>query len=287
MAPTGIAIVRGMQGLGDNVYQVPVVKWLTTRHREVYIHTPWPQLYRDLHGVRVCSFKDALRTQQKNQSQFRFERPPLRFDAVHHLSYVAAQRKGQALWRGLAECVNMPPESYHLALSSPVPYRQRVVVVRPATVRREWMAPARNPRQEYIQTALDVAKARGYCTVVVADIAEPDEVYDGFRPEGADVYYERGELRLEALQDLVRSAHAVISGVGFMAPLCMAVGTPALIIHGGAGGWNAPEIIDAPAAGKLTHLLPTSYCRCQNHQHACDKIIPAPLLHSALDSLLP
>ena len=47
-------IVRGMKGLGDNIYQRAFVKRLPG---PVYLETPWPELYEDLPGVKFVRLK--------------------------------------------------------------------------------------------------------------------------------------------------------------------------------------------------------------------------------------
>jgi len=149
------------------------------------------------------------------------------------------------------------------------------------------MAPSRNPRQEYVQHCIDRLNAGGFKTIVVCDVAPPYEDYADFRPTGASAYYEYGELGTAELLTLLGSAALVVGGVGFIAPMCQALGTPALILHGGAGGWNGPGAIDVPGAeGKLTHVLPIRYCLCRQHVHNCDKQIDLLILDTKLNYYL-
>lgn len=281
-------LVDGMFGLGDNIYQFPIVKCIAKarNHEEIYLKTSWPQIYGSISGLHFLKPDTKLRTQIKNIANYSgYDRNGHCFSWQSvKLNYVQYQHRGMALYKGLclssSRCI---PENYFLKLRDPCLSRGRYVVIRPATIRAEWKAPSRNPRPEYIQFALDWCKARRLQTIVVADIQPPQEVYDGSRPRGADAYYEKGELGVEELMELVHKASMVVGGVGFLAPMAMALGTPAVIVHGGAGGWNGPEIINCPAVGKITHTLPIAYCRCRNHQHACNKIIDISRLQKDLE----
>src|SRR5215467_8128712 len=57
-------LIQGQWGLGDNIYARPFVKKLC-EHREVYLDTPWPEIYEDL-PVKFILKPRRLRTQMKN-----------------------------------------------------------------------------------------------------------------------------------------------------------------------------------------------------------------------------
>ena len=57
-------VIRGMWGLGDNIYQRPFVR-AACRRAMVYLETPWPELYEDL-PVRFLRADRRLRTQTRN-----------------------------------------------------------------------------------------------------------------------------------------------------------------------------------------------------------------------------
>ncbi|MBS0244527.1 MAG: hypothetical protein JSS20_20335, partial [Proteobacteria bacterium] len=59
-------VIRGMNGLGDNLHQRPFVRAAAARE-PVYLSTPWPQLVADLPNVKPVRSGTTLRTQQKNE----------------------------------------------------------------------------------------------------------------------------------------------------------------------------------------------------------------------------
>lgn len=278
-------LVEGMLGLGDNIYQIPIIRRLA-QVRSVYLRTPWPQLYKDIGSVSFVQMETRLRTQTKNilKNHQTYATLPAVYDRMR-LSYVSYQKKGVAFYKGLSAAAGLLNFKYYLNLRSACKERKNYAVIRPATLRQEWKAPSRNPRPEYIQNAINRLAERGIETIVVADIDPPHEIYDGPRPS-ASRYYEFGELGVEQVLDLVHQAKIVVGPVGFIAPMCIALGTPAVILHGGVGGYSSPQMINAPGEGELTHVLPKSYCYCQNHSHNCNKEMDTQLIKKAIDSIL-
>ena len=66
-----------MFGLGDNCFNRPFVRAAAARY-EIYLDTPWPELYADL-DIKFVRGTRQLRTQQKNmarQPADRWARPP-------------------------------------------------------------------------------------------------------------------------------------------------------------------------------------------------------------------
>src|ERR1700704_1699961 len=60
-------LIRGMWGLGDNIFSRPFVR-ATAAQYEVHLETPWPELYADL-DIRFIRGGRRLRTQQKNMAR--------------------------------------------------------------------------------------------------------------------------------------------------------------------------------------------------------------------------
>ena len=278
-------VIEGMLGMGDNIYQFPIVKHYA-EHYQVTLKTPWPEVYEGL-NVDFIKPTTRLRTQNKsiarNDATYKTAEP---LAVKLHLTYTGWRRKGLPLYQGLLHSVNLKDIVYNLRIREAKQTRQNIAVVRPATLRSEWMASSRNPGPQYIQWAIDYLRNKGLEVFVVADIDPPAEVYDGPRPRNAHYYFEKGELSIKGMMDLVHQARVVVGGVGFLCPMAIALGTPAVIIHGGAGGLNRPELIDAPGEGVLRHVLPLKYCPCSNQNHHCNKAIPLPILKEQLDCAL-
>ena len=148
-------LVEGMLGLGDNIYQIPIIKELVKQRGPLFLKTPWPQLYAGMEGVNPVHCDTALRTQRKNveKSMNLFSIPPA-VSLPLRLSYTTYQRRGIAFYQALTMCASLPRFQYYLRLRDHCRQRRPYAVIRPVTCRTEWFAPARNCEPEYIQSAI-------------------------------------------------------------------------------------------------------------------------------------
>lgn len=256
-------LIHGMRGLGDAIFGRAFIRQFTT---DVYYDTPWPQLVADLPNVRCVKPQTTLRTQLKNvQRQAEWVLPPKGL-------YPRSIRYGSTgIIRGLTETFGVAPGEFDLPPLPESPVEGAYVVVRPATVRQEWRADTRNPDPHYIMIAAAYAKRLGYKVISVADLQDGHEWLVGEAPY-ADARYHKGELPVEQLLALIQGAKAVIGGIGWVVPACLAAKVPAWIVCGGQGGYNAPELI-CPPGSTITFAVPDNFCRCTAKQHNCDKRI--------------
>jgi len=146
------------------------------------------------------------------------------------------------------------------------------VIIRPCTVRKEWVAESRNPKPEYIEMAAKALKAAGIYTVCVADIDDTNEWLVGNLPE-CDRYYIKGELSISQVMNLAEHAVGIVSGVGFALPLAMAYKIPLLCVLGGCLGYNGPDMVMHPDidGSMVTFTMPGNPCYCKAKDHACYK----------------
>lgn len=264
-----------MDGLGDTIYSRTVLK--KYRHRGgIYVSTSWPQLYVDMPHIKpVAPVNLRLRTQQKNVS---------RSTGYHVLPYGATKIKWRypsnefSILRNLSEQLKLHPRSFDM--SGPptkpdpripdVPY----MIVRPATIRAEWRADARNARPDYIAQAAQAAMDAGYRVISIADLEAGKEwAVDPLPP--AHVRYHEGELGIDALMTLFNHAAGVIGGVGWIVPMAMAYRTPMMLIYGGWGYHNGPHRIfdERVDISHIRQVMPDNFCRCAKSDHDCDKTI--------------
>ncbi len=267
-----------MYGLGDNIYQRAVVRALGPS----YLFTPWPEIYEDL-PVQFLNGATTLRTQRKNitaQPPTRWTYLPGRSRAVR-VAYGSAEfLAGRTILAAMERAVGVdlgPRPVFDLpdlGPGSPLRPRAPYVVVRPATVRQEWRAEARNPRPEYLAQICAWLREDGYLVVSVADLDGLKEFLIGEAPP-ADLTFHRGELRVRDLLALVRDSAGAVGGVGWILPACMALRRPLLCVAGGLGAHNAPELLCDPRlpSDTIAWAMPDRYCRCVDSHHRCDKEI--------------
>lgn len=277
-------VIYAMEGMGDAVFQRPLVRYYAERRGTVYLRTSWPELFKDIPGIRFIHPESTdLRTQNINAARRPdsfWARPPLTAERIR--ARYALTTPGETILSELKRCYGVPgaapmkmdlPDFGH----PPVRYK-RYAVIRPVTLRKEWLNPARSPRPEYIAQAADILHAQGYRVVSVAHVeAEKNQEWlEGPEPF-ADRAYHQGELDVRQLGALVQHADVVVGGVGWIVPFSIAARTPAVFIAGGQGGYNAPGIVTDRRHMDLTRIrwvMPDRYCAdCKKRLHACRKEI--------------
>lgn len=258
------------QGLGDNIYERAFIKRLGS---DLLIKTPWPELYSDLPGVRFVRPDTRLRTQSKN-----VERSTVYGDGHgwprNKRGIIRARYSTGGIRAGMQQSYPYAPgplDLPHWAVQDD--HRSRpYILVRPVTLRSEWRADSRNPEPEYVYAASIAAMEAGHRVVSVADLQPGAEWAVGRLPP-ADEQYHRGELDTRALIRLAANAKAIIGGIGWIVPLAIAANVPALIICGGNGGYNSPDLISWGSQGRITWAVPDNHCKCTSKDHDCDKRI--------------
>lgn len=258
-------IYHGMRGLGDNVYQRAFIKALP---KPLYLQTPWAELYEDIEGVYCTRPSTHLRTQVKNINQYKdWHREPVG-------AAIGIQYGREGIIRGMEHCFRIAPAEFDLPDFGRVIAPRKYAVVRPVTHRKEWLAQSRSPDPKYVAEAADILRESGYLVVSVADLADGEEWAESPLPY-ADVQYHKGELNVKQLMALIQYASVVVGGVGWIVPAAIAAKTPAWIINGGQGGYNAQEKITDPRMdlSRIAFARPDRFCKCFHSQHTCDKVI--------------
>lgn len=288
-------LITAMGGLGDGIYQRPFIRQLQDV-REVFLATPWPELYADLPNVRfVKPVGMGLRTQAKNIERYPddFWNPrPIQAERIRPHYGMGMHTRETTILRELEQFFPRSRRPLVMDLPDfgepPIDLKQPYAVVRPVTVRKEWAASARAPDPKYVATASKALRKFGFKVVTVADVDGKQEKMVG-DPPPADERFEAGELAPAELLALIQNAAVVVGGVGFIVPACMATKTPAVVIGGGMGGTNGPDVLTdlRVDSSHMEFLLPEPYCRCSDMRHECNRTIPrfSRRLHQALGRL--
>lgn len=273
--------INGMKGLGDNIFQRPFVRAQGER-REVFLSTPWPEIYADL-PVKFVRTGTVLRTQalnERRQKESLWKTPPA--DAARvtvSYGHDALHGPGTSIVRAMEKLLPLEGAPFRFDLPpmgrSPVRGRGKpIALIRPVTVRLEWRNEARNPRPDHVAWVARELR-RTHHVVLVAHLADGQEWLEGPLPEHDEAFL-KGELTVRELLALVRAADIVVGGVGWIVPAAIAAGSRAFILLGGQGGHNAPEKITDPRMdlSRIGWAVPHPYCRCTNMRHRCSKLIP-------------
>lgn len=269
----------GRCGLGDNVYWRPLVRRAVQDHN-VYLQTPWPELFRDIPGLHfVLPRKTKLRTQLKNIERHR--------RLYTHLPSGVRSCRLKYDWTDLPKSNVLAVMEKHLGLPadpfvfdlpdfgpSPVKTDRPVAFLRPVTERAEWLNRARNPDPQYVARAAELLRQAGFFVLVVADLEPEKEWLVGPQPV-ADRIVLRGEWGVEKLMASIQNAAVVVGPIGFIVPTALAFRTPLIAIGGGQGAHNHPDRIIDPRmdTSRVRFILPDPMCGCGEMLHDCPKEI--------------
>jgi hypothetical protein len=263
-------IIKGMFGLGDNVYQRAFVKNLP---KPVYLETSWPQFYQDIDGVEFIRPDVRLRTQLKNVERL----PPdvwtkkQKYVIGHNTQRIFYG--GNGILNGMQSTFRCAPGRIDMPDFGPSIVEGKYAMIRPVTIRKEWQNEARAPLPQYINEAMQILRDEGYTLVSVADIQDDAEWLVGEYID-ADIEFHKGELSVEQLMALSANAAVVVGGVGWIVPVGVAYNVPTWVIGGGHGAFNHPDLLlPKNQSHKVAFVLPDKYCRCREHHHKCNKVI--------------
>lgn len=238
--------VRILNGLGDSIYHRPFIQqgWC--------LHTRYPELFRDLDVTFNCGGDPQVKTSYTSRT-------------------IALTNTIGAIERWLPKTDNF---KFELPDYGEFPNLENYVVIRPPMIRKDFYAPSRNPKSEYLQEANRILQEAGYTTVGVAYQRADLEYPDGTLPDVHIRYYD-GELDIPQLMSLVAGAKLVIGGPGWQVPTALAYGVPITMIYGGMGGCNRWEKLTDPRIKepRIEIIEPDNFCRCSKLEHNCNKEI--------------
>lgn len=303
-------IVRAYHGLGDSIYQIPVIEELSKQHKEVFVETPFPEFYAHL-GDNLYFLRppETYRTQGKmmrnSSDPIWYSGKPLPEDLLmpiqlmpqpgyplNHRPRSIRQDSIINFYYGqdnLAKynIIGCFEKQAKIKLDSPIKFnmpeflsnplidtKKKIAVIRPPTDRAEWLSSSRQCLPEYVNQACKILKDSGYFTVSIADCEPGKEWLNGPEPE-ADLILHKGELSMGELLSLIKNASIVVGGVGWIVPATIAYNTPAVIVFGGRGGYDCPSnITDVRMNLKnFNYIIPDYFCNCTSSVHGCNKTI--------------
>lgn len=268
-----IIAVKGMKALGDCLFQRPYIRLLSETYEEVYLGTPWPQLYSDLTNVRPCRVETRRFIALRNLDDYdgawhQFPKKADREIKVHNVDGTPVR-----IGESFDVMKPLPPECPPINV---VRFRRRpIAVVRPPALRPDWDTENREPHWQYLYDAAQALMSTHH--VILA--GGPGEEIIGTRPPNHESFL-GGTLSFDAFMTMMASADVIVAGIGSMVPLAIALRKKALIVLGGRGGTCGVESVCAPHwRHQIKFVHPYPYCGCSDPNHNCNKIIPTFAAH--------
>ncbi len=272
-----------MEGIGDSLYLRPFIKLLTQDGHKLYLKTPLPELFSDL-KVEFVELEPQFRTQRKNYAATTVKRVKApRVDREISPAYLEVQFMKWGITGALEDAVGYPVGStrpvWDLPANLPphglvLPENKKLAVIRPNSLRREWMVPARNCDPHYLRSYSQRLKDLDFHVVSIADCVEGVEWLEQPEPY-ADLKLHEGQLGIARTLSLLKAADLVVGSPGFILPATVSAGTHLFLVWGGRGDFDNPEMLFDPRMdmSKVAWAMPHTFCRCRKRLHLCDKRI--------------
>lgn len=276
-----------MFGTGDLIYISQFVR-LLAKTNTIYLETTLPKIFKDIPNVYFIDPKsDTYRTQQKekDKDKTQYVKLPSKIDKTFKPAYAGVELLSDSIISSFYRQLEIPfTEKLEWSLPS---YQEefekfdinlpksKIAIIRPSTVRKEWLVETRNANQNYIGWCSKILKEAGYYTIAIADLKQGEEwLADGIDVP-ADLKLYKGELGIYGTLELIRKADLVVGGSGFIIPACAAMKQNLFLILGGRLGYDGISKTLHPSMdlNKIHFASPKNPCKCSLNQHDCDKRI--------------
>ena len=293
--PSSIAkpplVLQGMHGLGDSLHERAIVRELM-RENEVWLKTPWPQLFWDMPELHLIPLKSPIGWMAKNEQRTaalygRTLPPPgartLTNGYLHRMPW-GVQIHGSVLGTMANVCGAAAAGDFRLPIAPEWATKAEAVLMalgdgRPLMIYRPPVAlseanrvssqakVARNPDLAASHAILSAIRGR-YFVVSLADLMGEHLTGPAFK---ADVEFHHGELDVETIAAITAKADLVFASPGFMTVMAQAVSAPLVCIFGGYEGKESFS-----AGGRYSPWLPIepiNPCSCWQPLCKHDKTI--------------
>ncbi|MFA4991501.1 MAG: hypothetical protein WC569_02860, partial [Candidatus Omnitrophota bacterium] len=273
--------LRGYCGLGDNIYERPFIIEATRLYDEVYLYTPFPELYHNLPRIHFCKPITKLRTQIKNINKYPddfWETPEgmkknLRFD--YHRGRM---EKDWSIIESFNRVIPIEKLDFSMPLdpswlntarkvTNSIKTEKKICLLNQPSLRAEWMNTARNPKTEYFQMLVDKYRDE-YFFISIGDNKEGVEWHAGEDIKDIDLRFDTGELDIFTIFGLVALSDMVICYPSFLLPLSLAIKARCFCIYGGS---VKNSILTDPRMdlGNYSYVEPSPFCNCLLERHGC------------------
>lgn len=282
MKPT---FIKTMDGIGDNIYLRPHIKELA-KQNTVILETVLPEMYSDIPNVKFVEAISQYRTQKKVVTKgINFVKRPDGEPIAPF--YTGKDLLTSNVTSSFARQLGVPVDSkfewtlpdfsqHYKDKNHSVPEDKKIAVIRPPTLRREWLVRTRNPNPLYIAWAAGVLRDYGYHVISIADLEKNKEWLHGNSEFTADEKLHSGELGIYGTLELLQRADIIVGGSGFILPAGASTKKAKLFtIFGGRMAYDNPQKLFHPTMdmSRIGWSVPDFPCRCTLDEHDCNKTI--------------
>ena len=290
-------VLKGMQGLGDNLHERALVRELM-RSNELWLKTSWPQFFWDMvPELHLLPLQSSIGWMAKNELRtaalYGHTQPPpgARLISNGYLSRMprGISEHGSVLGTMASVCGVAEVGDFRMPIAPEWQAKADAVLMelgdgRPLMVYRPPVAIseanrvsaqakiARNPDLVASHALLCAIRER-YFVISLADMTAVSERLIG-PPFKADAEFHHGEIEIETIAAITAKAKLAFASPGFMTVLAQAVGTPLICTF---GGFEDSRSFSAGARYSPTLAIePVTPCCCWSPACAHDKTIDVP-----------
>jgi hypothetical protein len=296
-------LITGYLGFGDQFWTRPIVRKISKRYGDVWVHTSNPEMWWDcpkIHPVRAYTnlrtckeAAEAADTKLWNEVPRDYASVSIDYElAYRHESQTIMTALERAMPLGAEVDFHFPlkPEWVDAARKVTSTVRKPIALIKQGTVRAEWQNPARSCKDEYLQRCID--RHKEFHWILVGNNRPQVEWPEG-ELQNIDCRWDTGQVELYTMLGLVGISAFTLASQCYMLPASLAIGTPTFTIW---GGWVHPRCVVDPRLG-LERLygeaVPDPYCAHDGPEfspsaalHNCRKDIQAEVLDQNFDEFL-
>jgi len=271
-------IIDSYFGFGDNIYHIPFVHKLA-QSGEVFIYTPWPEIFRGMKNVSCFRAITSLKAQAQNMSGNSL------FSRDHHpdgqrirFNYGNNFKSGMTVMQSFERTVPLdgdwffempvkPSEEADLVASRARRAGKKLCVMRLPSIRSEWACYSRAPLMKHFQKCIDRLKDE-YYIVTVGDIGNREE-YTEPEPVGVDEKRDdarKNHLRIWDMVALVYMSDLVVSMQCNILPICQILKKKSFFIY---GGYVPHRLLNDERFYQVGYVEPDPFCACVKNEHRC------------------
>ena len=310
--------LRTMYGIGDTLFQIPLIKEIARHYDNVWVNTVFPEaLWEMPQNVHLIPSVCGIRTQKKYIASRKLQewyephlfqelecpkktrKVGLKYRARNILlnNYTVFDSFMHFMERDGIEFDRNRPLDFTLNLREAwadaarrlrreIGLVGKFAVARSVTYRTECMFLQRNCDHKHMQTSVDYLNNLGIPVIEVADVDDRVEFFVKEPLSNIHTHLIRGEVPLPVLMALVDQAAVTVTPTGMMYHIGQILRAPMVVLF---GGMHSNYYFEHPSFNtpSVKCVLPEPFCNCWlSNCTTCNKHIDNERIYGAIDKAL-
>ena len=306
-APTNTLLLRGMLGIGDNLYLLPYIRYLSNYFDRIYLRTCFPQIFWDIPAnvyllPRGTTHTPHSENVESNKEMFS-EELGINWPETD-LRYTALDLRDGSCWTGIEKRISKQGWN-NVAIPNKLNYKLKIkngwmlsaeellkslginvpfAIARSCTHRWDWNCPAKTPDPRALQYGVDLVSEK-MPVIELGYLNRREEFVDG-PYQNTHSRFVKGEVSITTLIALMKLAKVTLSPPGFAQPVSVAIGCPSVVFFGGyTGQWSFED--PRVDSSWVKPIYPEPFCNCVNRWHEdCNREIDPSKIEKTIKDVL-